>query len=69
MIESVFHDDFNRKLFENLGLRNPFDEKKSNITFKHTVVNECKENVNYMNSEHTRSLQASEYIKIDNEVG
>lgn len=40
VIERVYEEDFKRKLFENLGLRNPFDEKKSDITFKYSVVNQ-----------------------------
>lgn len=69
VIERVYQEDFKRKLFENLGLRNPFDEKKSDITFKYSVVNKnAKSQVNHMESEHTRSLQASKYIKLDNDV-
>ena len=69
IIERVYQDDFKRKLFENLGLRNPFDEKKSDIIFKYSVVNKNPKNeINYMDSEHTRSLQMSEYIKLDNDA-
>ena len=58
LLERVYRDDFNRELFEKLGLRSPFDEKKKNLAFKYTQINENK-NVNFMESEHTWSLQVS----------
>ena len=36
LLERVYQVDFNRELFEKLGLRRPFDEKKKNLAFKYT---------------------------------
>lgn len=68
ILERVYHDDFKRKMFERLGILNPFDSKNQSLTFKHSMINNKNLNKNnFMESQHTRSLQTSEYIKLDND--
>ena len=59
LIERVYEEDFKRKLFEVLGLRNPMDEKKNVVVFKYSLLDDkiVKKYFDYHQSEFPRQLQ------------
>ena len=70
MIERVYEEDFQRKLFELIGIRNRLDDtSKNNLFIKYSLINQRKNNtINYFQSPHPHDLQMSQYIKIENDV-
>ena len=63
------NESFQQKLFEKLGLTDKafdVDDTSNKLTFKHKIVNE-KEHclVNHHTSQHSKGLQKSKYLVID----
>ena len=40
IIERIYEEDFQRKCFEKLGIRNPLHQKSDEIILRYTVINE-----------------------------
>lgn len=67
-VERLIEEDMQRRILEEMGVSSPLDKRKENNVFKYSIVNKDEKNreCNFLDSKHPRSLQTSDYIKIEN---
>ena len=62
-------NDKTGQMLEKLGIRDPLDQDATKLAFKHSAINKRESNnIQIADSIHSKSVQRSNFLKIDNEL-